>query len=266
MKIRTDQTPSPDSIQQLLNFGDANAYWHEVSSVELAFETFHPQGLVRLNNAWWMSTVDTETSRGFVLQFDDDGRLLRSIDVTDGPRFHPGGIDVDGESIVVPVAEYRPDSTSVVRRIDAATGVVESLFAHDDHLGFVTTSPAGYFAGTWGSRMLVQFDHAGKLVGSTDNDMRDVDFQDAQRLDDTYVLCSGLQEQGGVSEYGGLAIYALDDLNEVRRVRIANLMPSGRSITCNPVWAQAAEGKLSLFVVPDDHQSGLIEFQLIIEP
>ncbi len=48
----------------------------------------------------------------------------------DGAMFHPGGIDFDGQFIWVPVGEYRPDSRSIVYRVDpvtmAATGVVPS--------------------------------------------------------------------------------------------------------------------------------------------
>ena len=34
-------------------------------------------------------------------------------------QFHPGGIDVAGDALWVPVAEYRPRSTTTIIKLDA---------------------------------------------------------------------------------------------------------------------------------------------------
>ena len=39
--------------------------------------------------------------------------------------YHPGGIDYDGEYIWGPVAEYRPNSESIIYKVDAETLKVE---------------------------------------------------------------------------------------------------------------------------------------------
>ena len=44
------------------------------------------------------------------LRTGHEGTLLASTTLGEGTMYHPGGIDFDGTSLWVPVAEYRPDS------------------------------------------------------------------------------------------------------------------------------------------------------------
>ena len=55
---------------------------------------------------------------GHVLVLDRQGNLLKDVTLGEGTIYHPGGIDFDGESVWVPVAEYRPNSEAIVYRID----------------------------------------------------------------------------------------------------------------------------------------------------
>jgi len=47
--------------------------------------------------------------------------LLGQIELTDGAKYHPGGMDYDGEHIWVSVAEYRPNSKRNIYRVDPNT-------------------------------------------------------------------------------------------------------------------------------------------------
>ena len=49
------------------------------------------------------------------------GNLLADLTLGEGTIYHPGGIDYDGTYIWVPVAEYRPNSRSIVYRVDPDT-------------------------------------------------------------------------------------------------------------------------------------------------
>lgn len=69
----------------------------------------------------------------FVL--DLDGNLLHDIVLGEGDVYHPGGIDTDGTSVWVPVAEYRPNSASIIYRVDATTLEVEQVFETEDRIG-----------------------------------------------------------------------------------------------------------------------------------
>src|SRR5215472_10628537 len=79
--------------------------------------TYHVQGIDSDDQTLWVTSVDTNRRKGYLHEFAlDRGNLLRSVEVQDGERFHPGGISADASSIWMPVAEYRRDSTSVIQR------------------------------------------------------------------------------------------------------------------------------------------------------
>lgn len=50
-------------------------------------------------------------------------------------RYHPGGIDFDGICRWVPVAEYRPDSSSIIYRVSPRTFASREALRVDDHIG-----------------------------------------------------------------------------------------------------------------------------------
>ena len=49
------------------------------------------------------------------------GNLVTDLKLGEGSIYHPGGIDYDGRYIWVAVAEYRPNSRSIIYRVDPAT-------------------------------------------------------------------------------------------------------------------------------------------------
>src|SRR3954466_12450095 len=91
--------------------------WEFVDEVPLRFDAFHPQGMVRVDGIWWLSTVDIGGRRGLLMAADREGRLLGQVTVGDQERFHPGGIVFAGAASGVAAADYRPASTSVVHRV-----------------------------------------------------------------------------------------------------------------------------------------------------
>lgn len=127
--------------------------WNLVRKVKLDFPTYHPQGLAQAGDRLLLSSVeiteppvkypeprdgyDRSTGKGVghVFVLTRDGKLLRDIVVGEGTMYHPGGIDYDGENVWVPVAEYRPDSRSVVYTIDPETFQVTERFRYADHVG-----------------------------------------------------------------------------------------------------------------------------------
>ena len=52
---------------------------------------------------------DTGEGVGHLFKLDLKGNLLAQMTLGEGTVYHPGGIDFDGKSIWVPVAEYRPN-------------------------------------------------------------------------------------------------------------------------------------------------------------
>src|SRR3954462_9844310 len=97
--------------------------WTLISSVPIRFRTFHPQGMVKIGETLVVSSVeviDRDAGRGVghLFKLDMAGNLLADLRLGEGAIYHPGGIDYDGHDIWVPVAEYRPDSRSIIYRVD----------------------------------------------------------------------------------------------------------------------------------------------------
>ncbi len=129
--------------------------WRRVAVVPLAFRTFHPQGLVKIGDAFFLSSVevttparrlarpidghdrDTGEGIGHLFKLDANGKLIDDVPLGEGSIYHPGGIDYDGAHLWVPVAEYRPDSRSIVYRVDPATLKSTIAFRVSDHIGAI---------------------------------------------------------------------------------------------------------------------------------
>ena len=73
--------------------------------------------------------------KGHLFVFNDQGELLKDIELGEGNMYHPGGIDYDGKYIWVPVAEYRPNSDSIIYKVNPETMETEEAFRVNDHIG-----------------------------------------------------------------------------------------------------------------------------------
>ncbi len=135
-------------------------------SLRLDGELFHVQGLGLHGRHIWVTSVDLANRKGFLHQFDRaTGRFVRRLELTDGARYHPGGISISGGSIWVPVAEMRPESSAMLVEIDAASLAIRRKIPVADHLGYVAAAGHTLVAGNWDSKLLYIFDlrHAGRL-------------------------------------------------------------------------------------------------------
>ena len=84
--------------------------WTLVSSVPIAFRTFHPQGMVKIGDILFLSSVDirTPTKRypqlqdgydrdtgegvGHLFKLDMKGNLISDLTLGEGSAYHPGEI------------------------------------------------------------------------------------------------------------------------------------------------------------------------------
>ncbi|WCO68107.1 DUF6454 family protein [Iamia majanohamensis] len=246
--------------------------WVEpVGHVALEGPVHHPQGLVRAQGLWWISTVDTDAEVGHLLAFDDAGARVHDVALVDGPRFHPGGIDLDGDVVTVPVAEYRPDSTTALVRVHLPDGAAEVVGRVDDHLGFLAAPrPDGTTtAMTWGSRRVLTLDAEGTVLATRPNPSHWVDVQDGQRLDHHRVLCTGIgvmADGDRLVALGGLGVWDEDAAAWAHELPLATTVASGRILTTNPVWATEDAGDVLLHAAPDDHDGTLTTHRLHTAP
>ena len=146
--------------------------WNQVDKLHLNFQTYHTEGLAITDKHIFLSAVqiieptqkypspvngyDRTPGKGVghLFVMDRQGNLQKDITLGEGDMYHPGGIDYDGKNVWVPVAEYRPDSASIIYKVDATSLKVSEQFRVQDHIGGIVKDAAtGDLVGnTWGSR------------------------------------------------------------------------------------------------------------------
>lgn len=154
--------------------------------LELRASTYHVQGIDTDGVHLWLTSVDTPGRKGYLHEFLlEDARELRRIDLQDGDRFHAGGIAADQDSIWIPVAEYRANSTAVIQKRNTETLALELRFSVPDHIGCLAVTPEYIIGGNWDSRDFYFWDHRGnlirKLASTTGNAYQDMKF-DGSRI------------------------------------------------------------------------------------
>src|SRR5215204_1852940 len=88
-----------------------------VRTLELRGTTHHVQGIDLDDRRLWVTSVDREARKGYLHEFAlPSGELTRTVEVGVGERFHPGGMARDGDSLWIPVAEYRRESTATIQK------------------------------------------------------------------------------------------------------------------------------------------------------
>jgi Family of unknown function (DUF6454) len=133
--------------------------------LDLKSATHHVQGVEFDARHLWLTSVDRPGRRGFLHEFSlETGELEREVEVQDGDRFHAGGIAADGDSLWIPVAEYRPHSSAVVQRRNKQTLALEFQFEVPDHIGCVATAPDALIGGNWDSKDFYFWNRRGELI------------------------------------------------------------------------------------------------------
>ena len=233
---------APDSDDALVHTFDnlsRNTAWTRTATLDLDFETHHPQAMEVVGDRIYLSSVEIiePTVRypepvdgydrtpgkglGHLFILDRDGQLLKDIVISDGHRYHPGGLDYDGEFLWLPVAEYRPNSSADIYRIDPTTYDVTKLFTVSDHIGgVVRDQETGHLVGqSWGSRRFYDWTVGGKQKGFWLNENHFIDYQDCAYVASRKALCSGVT--GLPAQPGAATGYELGGLDDDRPARPA---------------------------------------------
>ena len=270
---------SDDALVQTFDNVSRNTAWTRTATLDLDFETHHPQAMEVVGDRIYLSSVEIiePTVRypepvdgydrtpgkgiGHLFVLDRDGQLLKDIVISDGHRYHPGGLDYDGEFLWLPVAEYRPNSSADIYRIDPTTYDVTKLFTVSDHIGgVVRDQETGHLVGqSWGSRRFYDWTVGGRQKGFWLNENHFIDYQDCEYVASRKALCSGvtgLPAQPGAAtgyELGGLAMIDLRDRHRIlHEVPLQLWSTAGHVITRNPTDLDADGSHLTLYAAPDD--------------
>ena len=274
--------------------------WQRVAAVPVNFNTHHPQGMVKIGDVLYVSSVeikkpttrypqlqdgydrDTGEGAGHLFKMDLKGNLIAEMTLGETTVYHPGGIDYDGKSIWVPVAEYRPNSKSIVYRVDPNTMKGSEVFRYGDHVGGVVhDTEAGSLHGvSWGSRRFYRWtlDRDGKVTNAdakpealrVTNPSLYIDYQDCKYLGRGEALCSGLNNYRMKADaprlpLGGFELVDLKGNRPIYQVPIELWTDSGFPMTQNPFWVEPTATGLRAYFMPEDEKSTLYIYEAEIK-
>ncbi|MBZ6079272.1 DUF6454 family protein [Microvirga puerhi] len=287
---------SRDLLAERVTKLSRSTQWKPVTAVSINFPTFHPQGMVKIGDTLFVSSVeistptkrfpqpvdgfDRDTGEGVahLFKIDMKGNLVKEITLGEGSIYHPGGIDYDGRYIWVPVAEYRPNSRSIIYRVDPETMQATEVFRFADHIGGVVhdTDDNSIHGVSWGSRRFYSWPlgQDGKPTNANEtpeklrtlNTSHYLDYQDCKYAGGHRMLCSGVTEmrvttEGPLFRLGGLDLVSLTDGRPLFQTPVLLWTASGFDMTHNPVWMEVSDAGLRGYFMPEDDKSTLYIYE-----
>ena len=293
--VLVQANPIPSRSQslrsQLLKIMTRHTVWKELASIPFSFPTHHCQGMVKIGEDYWVSSVevlpefigDRSRGKGYLFQVSATGQLLNSLELGEGPLYHPSGIDFDGTHLWIALAAYKPNSQSIVYQVNPSQMTVKEIFRWEDHLGTIALNPDTQIlhGASWSSRTLYQWDSkaVAKKQGSPEsiphtsqlNPSSYIDYQDNQYLGGGEMLYSGVatyKKQGEPAfSLGGLEIWDVLQGQVVHQLPIPLWSPkTGRVMTQNPCFLEAlAPNQVRAYFLPDDNESTLYVYEATVE-
>jgi hypothetical protein len=220
-----------------------------VKVIELQAKTAHVQGIDTDGVHLWVTSVDRPNRKGYLQEFSvQGGRLERTIEIQDGDRFHAGGMAADRDSIWIPVAEYRAQSSAVIERRNKKTFALEFQFVVADHIGCVVATREFIIGANWDARDFYFWDRKGKLIRKVTSSTANA-YQDLKLRGDT-IVASGLL----AGRQGAVDWLEIPSMNLMRRVAVGNtdkgepLTREGMTIFGKQLWFLPEDGASRLFM------------------
>jgi len=211
-------------------------------------ETHHVQGLAVSAQNFWISSVDRAAKKGYVYRVERaTGKVANTRELTFAKQFHPGGVELADGALWVPVAEYRPRSTTTIVKLDPLTLATRESFTVADHIGCVAqVAGAELLAANWDARIFYRLSPTGKILQQLENP-RPTAYQDLKGLGAIVVGC-------GTEKTGGRQNPVIDVLDAKTLALTTRLFPRGtlRSGGDNFCREGCAVFDGSLFLMPED--------------
>ena len=288
-----DRATIGDRVQKLTR----ESSWKLVETIPIRFPTYHPQGMVKIGETFYVSSVevtvrtrrypqpvdgydrDPGEGTGHLFKIGKDGSLLVDLRLGEGTTYHPGGIDFDGRDIWVAVAEYRPDSRSIVYRVNPETMKATEVFRFADHIGAIVhnADERTLHGVSWGSRRYYRWtiDRDGRVGNSAAspealrslNPSHYVDYQDCKYAGRRRMLCTGVTEitrAAGADPFrlGGMDLIELSSGRPLHQVPILLWTASGLDMTHNPAWFASTANGLRAYFMPEDDRSTVYVYEV----
>jgi hypothetical protein len=275
------ESPLVEKYEQL----DRSTRYRLVDKTPLRFNSYHPQGMVKMKEFFLLSSVHAidrqkEIGKGYIFKVNNQGEKMGQVEVGEGNQYHPGGIDYDGKRVWVSVAEYKPDSNSIVYTVNPRTLKSKEIFRFKDHLGAVVHDSANHtlVGVSWGSRRWYTWktNNDGSVVNPENPTVRNnpnhyIDYQDAQWVKGTsYVFMGGLagyrqSGQNGTSlPIGGIDLWDTVTGQSQMLTPIPIWTDKGKSMNQNPFYLELKGKDLILNFIPEDNRSTLYRYKAVI--
>jgi hypothetical protein len=270
--------------------------WKQVAAIPVNFNTFHPQGMVKIGDTLYVSSVDikTPTKRyaqltdgydrdtgegvGHLFKLDLKGNLISDLTLGDGSIYHPGGIDYDGKWIWVPCRRISPEQPRdhLPRRSGRDEGD-RSLSLRRPHrrprpqhrqqltarreLGL-----ARFYTWTLDANGVPTNAKTPPEQLRVANRSGYIDYQDCKYLGRGEALCSGLnnyqmKKDGPRFPLGGFEIVDLKANQAIFQIPVELWTESGLPMTQNPFWVEPTSTGLRAYFMPEDEKSTLYIYE-----
>jgi hypothetical protein len=273
--------PRDSALAADLRVADRTTAWTLRSTLTLSFPTFHTEGLVVTPDRFYLSAVeiieptvkypvpvdgyDRTPGKGIghLFVIDRAGALIKDVVLGHDIVYHPGGIDLAGHDLLVPVAQYRPGSSAEIYRVDVRTLRVTKLFDVADHIGGIVYDPTTdrLVGNNWGSRTFYEWTRSGRLLTTWRNPDDLLDFQDCQYVPAGKMACGGITglpqtpAAGGPAaqyELGGVALLDLHRRTIVNEYPFPQWSAAGHVMTRNPLKFAADGRTVTMWAAPDN--------------
>lgn len=219
-------------------------------------ELHHVQGLAVTDQWFWITSVDRRARRGFVYRVSRETlKVVAERDITLDAQCHPGGLQLVADRLWIPVAEYRPRSTSTMLELDPTSLATLDKFTLGDHLGGAAVDAGRrVYTANWDARTIYVLDTAGKEVERRDNPTG-VAYQDFE-FHDGKLYCAGNTklDAAGNTKLAGQPTAVVDVIDVatwtlVKRYSLRGELRSGGSNFCREGFCKFGD---SFYVLPED--------------
>ncbi|MBD3287907.1 hypothetical protein GF337_03815 [candidate division KSB1 bacterium] len=293
----TDKDSSSGKIVTCFKNLNGSSEWRLVERVKQNFQTYHPQGMVKIGDYIYLTSVEKIVTPqrlapsqdgydrtpgkgiGHLFKIDLDGNLIDHITLGEGTVYHPGGIDYDGKYIWCPVAEYRPNSKSIIYRIHPDSLIAHKTFHFDDHIGAIVYNRTNdsLHGMSWGSRRFYVWTKEQWTEAARSNHIPKyeiklngnhyIGYQDCHYAGDNYALCSGLRNYvipgAGKISFGGIDLLDLEQHVAVHQIPVYLWVKPHLVMSNNPFFVELINEHLRFYFIPEDDDSTLYIYEII---
>ncbi len=232
-------------------------------------KTHHVQGLAMDAKRVYVSSVERATQLGWLFVFDRGSLAIESTHrIALASQYHPGGLQLRDGRLYLPLAEYRPLSSSSLLTVDLSPlddpnkshrrVAIRSWQSIDDHIGGVAVDQDGrMFVANWDAKVIRTVAASGQIEREFPNPTG-VAYQEME-WHDGFLWCAGNIKEKEMSQS---VVDLIDPANGAwkKRYRLSGHRPDGSNDFAHEGFTK--EGN-QLWLLPEDGpKSTLYRFEL----